>query len=309
MDENTFRNCANLNADLRNWCTTKILRTPEGFADNSGILPENLPVWGTCPVGSNYIDTTGEPKYHLATAESFITTEPMPLLAGRVTHPSALLQVYDDRAVRYTPAINHGNGTWSCQLDYVKDADQHRLSIEALHSVTKVHTGGDLLWVVFAEMEGGYYDRATSELVCTSPEGLYLRTVNGRNTRFKLSDLRTVSELIKDVTFCVTETARTLADFKAAGPLLGDARVEPLEGSDTMYKGSKGDNSYWTFEPGTNGELILEVQENNLASYFNDRGWWYTQHNTVGMDKAIFIHLKPVAGEEETRIKLVCEAS
>ena len=76
-----------------------------------------------------------------------------------------------------------------------------------------------------------------------------------------------------------------------------------------MYKGSKDDNSYWTFGPGTNGELILEVQENNLASYFNDRGWWYTQHNTIGMDKAIFIHLKPVAGEEETRIKLVCEAS
>lgn len=303
--ENTFYNCANLNADLRNWCTTKILTTPLGFAENSGILPENLPVWGTCPVGSNYIDTTGEPKYHSATAESFITTEPKPLLTGRVTHPSAVLMVYDDNAISYTPAINHGDGTWSCQLNYVKAANQHRLAIEAFHSSTYEHTGGGLMSIVTAEIEGGYWDRATSELVCTSADGVYLRVVNGRHLGFIMSNFEATGGVLKQATFCVTEIERTLADFKLNGPQVGDSRIEPLANSTTHYTGHKGDNNGWTFEPMASDTLRIVNEEYNLIASFDQRGNNYVSHDVVTMNKALFIHLKPVAGEAETRIKLV----
>ena len=37
------------NQDLSGWCVTLILSEPSNFALNSVLVPENKPVWGTCP--------------------------------------------------------------------------------------------------------------------------------------------------------------------------------------------------------------------------------------------------------------------
>lgn len=300
-----FARCKALNADLRNWCVAKVLTPPTGFADGSAIPAENFPVWGTCPMGSPYIDSGVEPLAHRVTANSFITTEPMPLLTGRVSHPTAILNVYDDKVVKYTPAVNHGDGTWSCQLDYIKAPTQHRLSVEASSGITNEMSGMALMSIVTAEIEGGYWDRATSELVCTSPEGVYLRVMNGRNLEFYVSDFQASNGSLKDFTFCVTESARTMAQFKENGPQLRDPRIEPSTGVPTQYVGTKGDGNGWSFEVMERNNMRIQVEEYSLSVIHSYSGWSRIDHDTPGMNKAIFMHLKPVSGQTETRIKLV----
>lgn len=300
-----FARCKALNADLRNWCVAKVLTPPTGFADGSAIPAENFPVWGTCPMGSPYIDSGVEPLAHRVTANSFITTEPMPLLTGRVSHPTAILNVYDDKVVKYTPAVNHGDGTWSCQLDYIKAPTQHRLSVEASSGITNETSGMALMSIVTAEIEGGYWDRATSELVCTAPEGVYLRVMNGRNLEFYVSDFQASNGSLKDFTFCVTESARTMAQFKENGPQLRDPRIEPSTGVPTQYVGTKGDGNGWSFEVMERNNMRIQVEEYSLSVIHSYSGWSRIDHDTPGMNKAIFMHLKPVSGQTETRIKLV----
>lgn len=304
MDQ-AFARCNALNADLRNWCVAKVLTPPTGFADESAILAENFPVWGTCPMGSPYIDSGVEPLAHRVTADSFITTEPMPLLTGRVSHPTAILKVYDDKAIKYTPAVNNGDGTWSCQLDYVKAPTQHRLSVEASSGITNETSGMALMSVVNVEIEGGYWDRETSELVCTAPEGVYLRVINGYNLEFYVSDFQASDGSIKDFTFCVTESDRTMAQFKENGPQLRDPRIEPSPDEPTLYMGTKGDGNGWSYDVMVRNNMRIRVEEYSLSAVPSNYGWSYVNHDTPGMNKAIFMHLKPVSGQTETRIKLV----
>lgn len=47
---NMFGSAKAFNQDLSMWCVTNILTKPEGFDSGSQLTPEQLPVWGTCPV-------------------------------------------------------------------------------------------------------------------------------------------------------------------------------------------------------------------------------------------------------------------
>lgn len=44
-----FRFCAQFQQDLSGWCVANIPALPFEFANNTSLLPENFPVWGTCP--------------------------------------------------------------------------------------------------------------------------------------------------------------------------------------------------------------------------------------------------------------------
>jgi surface protein len=44
-----FSNSVAFNQDLSSWCVTNITSEPFDFAFNSALVPENFPVWGTCP--------------------------------------------------------------------------------------------------------------------------------------------------------------------------------------------------------------------------------------------------------------------
>jgi surface protein len=44
-----FSNALNFNQDISTWCVSNIPTEPEFFSDSSPLLPENKPVWGTCP--------------------------------------------------------------------------------------------------------------------------------------------------------------------------------------------------------------------------------------------------------------------
>ena len=52
-----FYNASSFNQDLKNWCVNYFTSIPSNFVTNAtNFLPENLPVWGTCPLReSNYI--------------------------------------------------------------------------------------------------------------------------------------------------------------------------------------------------------------------------------------------------------------
>jgi hypothetical protein len=43
-----FANTDTFNQDLSGWCVVNIPNAPPNFADNSPLLPEFYPVWGTC---------------------------------------------------------------------------------------------------------------------------------------------------------------------------------------------------------------------------------------------------------------------
>ena len=45
-----FWNATSFNQNLSNWCVELIPTEPTFFATNSGLAPENFPLWGTCPV-------------------------------------------------------------------------------------------------------------------------------------------------------------------------------------------------------------------------------------------------------------------
>jgi surface protein len=44
-----FDVASSFNQDLTNWCVSKIDKEPFEFSTESGLSPENHPVWGTCP--------------------------------------------------------------------------------------------------------------------------------------------------------------------------------------------------------------------------------------------------------------------
>ncbi|MDA8886774.1 BspA family leucine-rich repeat surface protein [Bacteroidia bacterium] len=44
-----FFDASSFNKDLTNWCVSKIDKEPTNFSYESGLSPENHPVWGTCP--------------------------------------------------------------------------------------------------------------------------------------------------------------------------------------------------------------------------------------------------------------------
>ena len=46
---NMFNKAISFNQDLTQWCVSKITSIPEDFSKESGLTPENHPVWGTCP--------------------------------------------------------------------------------------------------------------------------------------------------------------------------------------------------------------------------------------------------------------------
>ena len=44
-----FRNASSFNQDLTQWCVSNMDSKPDAFSENSGLTPENHPIWGTCP--------------------------------------------------------------------------------------------------------------------------------------------------------------------------------------------------------------------------------------------------------------------
>ena len=44
-----FEDATTFNQDLTQWCVSKITSIPRDFSKESGLTPENHPVWGTCP--------------------------------------------------------------------------------------------------------------------------------------------------------------------------------------------------------------------------------------------------------------------
>ena len=44
-----FYNAEVFNQDISNWCVTNISSEPINFSNNSSLIEENKPVWGTCP--------------------------------------------------------------------------------------------------------------------------------------------------------------------------------------------------------------------------------------------------------------------
>ena len=46
-----FFDAAAFNQDLSGWCVPNFAAEPVEFSDGSGLTPENMPVWGTCPDG------------------------------------------------------------------------------------------------------------------------------------------------------------------------------------------------------------------------------------------------------------------
>ena len=44
-----FYNASAFNQDLTNWCVSYWKTIPHFFSTNSALIPENHPVWGTCP--------------------------------------------------------------------------------------------------------------------------------------------------------------------------------------------------------------------------------------------------------------------
>ena len=48
-----FSSATAFNQDLSQWCVTNIAEEPTGFDGNSGLVAEQLPVWGTCPRGED----------------------------------------------------------------------------------------------------------------------------------------------------------------------------------------------------------------------------------------------------------------
>ena len=44
-----FDGAASFNQDLTQWCVSNIVSEPKRFSKNSGLSPENHPIWGTCP--------------------------------------------------------------------------------------------------------------------------------------------------------------------------------------------------------------------------------------------------------------------
>ena len=47
-----FYNALAFNQDISNWCVTNISSEPINFSNNSPLIEENKPVWGTCPTAS-----------------------------------------------------------------------------------------------------------------------------------------------------------------------------------------------------------------------------------------------------------------
>lgn len=50
---NMFNGASIFNQNLSHWCVSLITSLPATFRNNSTLLTENLPVWGTCPRGEN----------------------------------------------------------------------------------------------------------------------------------------------------------------------------------------------------------------------------------------------------------------
>jgi hypothetical protein len=44
-----FNQATSFNQDLTQWCVSNFNLEPREFSFESGLSPENHPVWGTCP--------------------------------------------------------------------------------------------------------------------------------------------------------------------------------------------------------------------------------------------------------------------
>jgi surface protein len=44
-----FYKATSFNQNLTQWCVSKIPSIPGFFSEDSGLIPANQPVWGTCP--------------------------------------------------------------------------------------------------------------------------------------------------------------------------------------------------------------------------------------------------------------------
>ena len=44
-----FSGAFSFNQDLTQWCVSNITISVSDFSENSGLSPENHPIWGTCP--------------------------------------------------------------------------------------------------------------------------------------------------------------------------------------------------------------------------------------------------------------------
>lgn len=47
--DNMFNGASSFNQDLSAWCVDAIPAEPMGFSANCPLVPNNKPIWGTCP--------------------------------------------------------------------------------------------------------------------------------------------------------------------------------------------------------------------------------------------------------------------
>ena len=71
-------NSPNFNLNLSNWCVSGILTEPTDFKTGSGLVEENLPTWGTCPVQDVVVSIEGSAGVGVTeTSQLTYTTDPV----------------------------------------------------------------------------------------------------------------------------------------------------------------------------------------------------------------------------------------
>lgn len=71
-------NSPNFNLNLSNWCVSGIPAEPTDFKTGSGLVEENLPTWGTCPVQDVVVSIEGSAAVGVTgTSQLTYTTDPV----------------------------------------------------------------------------------------------------------------------------------------------------------------------------------------------------------------------------------------
>lgn len=111
MDD-MFRAASNFDQDLSSWCVTLIPSRPSGFETNSSMAATDLPLWGTCNTGSNFVsqqDIDGVEESTLSNENTAFTLFPnptngkviiAPVMEGTFTLYSPIGKVIDEGAIR-----------------------------------------------------------------------------------------------------------------------------------------------------------------------------------------------------------------
>ena len=90
-----FNSSTSLNQDLSKWCVTDITTMPNNFA-SFNFPAANLPVWGTCPVVTEEVDSFSMTVQSESTEVTFYSKTPLSIDWGPIAKPTDELYNYED---------------------------------------------------------------------------------------------------------------------------------------------------------------------------------------------------------------------